>query len=160
MTLTGTYLTATAALTNAAVGGLFLGFSTFVMRGLDRAEPAAAISAMQGINVEAERSAPFLILFFGSAVLALIVGIRSALHLREPGSGYLVAGAALCILAVVVTVAVNVPLNNALALADPAAPESARTWADYATSWTMWNHVRTVAPLLGSALLLTGIRSR
>ena len=47
-----------------------------------------------------------------------------------------------------------------IALADPAAPESARTWADYATSWTMWNHVRTVAPLLGSAFLLTGIRSR
>ncbi|WP_343228057.1 anthrone oxygenase family protein [Skermania piniformis] len=63
--------------------------------------------------------------------------------------------------AAVVTIAFNVPLNNALAVIDPGmltAADAAREWQRYADSWTAWNHVRTIAPLLGSALLLVGAR--
>ena len=39
-----------ATISSAAVGGLFYAFSTFVMKGLDRTEPAEALTAMRGIN--------------------------------------------------------------------------------------------------------------
>ncbi len=156
-------LTATAAIGSAAVGGLFYAFSTFVMRGLDRVDPTAAVTAMRGINAEAQANPAFLLMFFGSTLLALAVGVVAALHLRQPGSGYLLAGAALTLVAAVVTIAFNVPLNDRLQALDPATltgAEVATAWQAYLGPWTAWNHLRTVAPLLGSALLLLGLRYR
>ena len=152
-----------AAISSAAVGGLFYAFSTFVMRGLDRARPVEAIAAMKGINAEAQANGPFLALFLGSAVLALVVGVIAAIHFTRPGSGFIIAGAVLALVAVVVTMAVNVPLNDALDALDPgsmSAPDALRQWRAYLVPWTAWNHVRTVAPLLGSALILVGLRNR
>ena len=148
-----------AALGGAAVGGLFFAFSTFVMRGLDRTSPAEAITAMRGINAEAQANAPFLVMFFGSTLLAIAVGVLAAMRLGEPGSGYLLAGAALVAVAAVVTMAFYVPLNDGLAAVDPAtlsASEVAMQWQSYFSAWTAWNHVRTIAPLLGAALLAVG----
>jgi uncharacterized membrane protein len=156
-------LTSATVIGAAAVGGLFYAFSTFVMRGLDRTDAADAITAMRGINAEAQANAPFLALFFGSTLLAVAVGIIAAVQLRQPGSGYLLAGALLTILAAVITIAVNVPLNNRLDALNPAelSPAAALAqWQAYRGPWTAWNHVRTVAPLLGSALLMTGLRCR
>jgi uncharacterized membrane protein len=156
-------LTAVTAIAAAAVGGLFYAFSTFVMRGLDRTDAADAITAMRGINAEAQANAPFLLLFFGSTLLALAVGVSAALQLRQPGSGYLLAGAALVILGAVVTMAFNVPLNDQLAALDPtglSAADAAGRWQAYRGPWTAWNHARTVAPLIGSMFLLIGLRCR
>jgi uncharacterized membrane protein len=52
-----------------------------------------------------------------------------------------------------VTMVCNVPLNDALAVADPTSGDGARLWAGYLTNWTFWNHVRTVAALAAAALL-------
>jgi uncharacterized membrane protein len=106
---------AAAAVSAAAVGGLYYGFSAFVMRGLDRTGPVDAITAMRGINAEAERNAPLLVLVFRSALLALAAGIIAVVQWRQQGSGYVVAGAVFALVATVVTVACNVPLNNHLA---------------------------------------------
>ena len=38
--------------------------------------------------------------------------------------------------------------------------DAAREWLAYLSLWTTGNHVRTVAPLLGSVLLLVGLRYR
>lgn len=152
-----------AAVSSAAVGGLFYAFSTFVMRGLDRAEPVEAIAAMKGINAEAQANGPFLALFLGSAVLALAVGVVAGFQFTRPGSGYVIAGAVLTLLAFVVTMAFNVPLNNSLDALDPAALPAAdalREWQAYLGPWTAWNHVRTAAPLVGSVLILVGLRYR
>lgn len=152
-----------AAVSSAAVGGLFYAFSTFVMRGLDRAKPVEAIAAMRGINAEAQANAPFLFLFVGSALLALVVGGITVFQFARPGSAYIVAGAILALVAFVVTVAFNVPLNNTLDALDPTtmqATDALREWQAYLGPWTAWNHVRTVAPLLGSVLMLVGLRYR
>ena len=152
--------TAAAAIASAAVGGLFYAFSTFVMKGLDRTEPAAAITAMRGINAEAQANASFLALFVGSALLAFGVGIAAAARLAQPGSGYVLAGAALGLVAFVVTVAFNVPLNNRLDALDPnglSAADALRDWYAYLAPWTTWNHVRTAAPLAASVLMLVGL---
>lgn len=152
-----------AAVTSAAVGGLFYAFSTFVMSGLDRAKPVEAIAAMKGINTEAQGNGPFLLLFCGSALLALVVGIIAVVQFSRPGSGYVVAGAVLAVVAFVVTMAFNVPLNNTLDALDPSVMsvgDALREWQAYLGPWTAWNHVRTVAPLLGSVLILVGLRYR
>lgn len=145
-------LVTAAAVSAAAVGGLFYAFSTFVMRGLDRSGPDAATTAMRGINAEAQANGPFLALFLGSALIALVAGVIAVVQLRLPGSGWILAGAVLALVPLVVTIAVNVPLNDRLAASLP--------WQDYYRPWLLWNHVRTVAPLAGSALLLIGVRLR
>jgi uncharacterized membrane protein len=53
-----------------------------------------------------------------------------------------------------VTIAFNVPLNNALAIVDPNSADGAALWAKYLTNWTFWNHVRMVAAIAASALLM------
>jgi uncharacterized membrane protein len=120
------------------------------------------LTAMRGINAEAQANAPFLIFFVGSSLLAAVVGVIAALRWSEPGSAYLAVGAVLSVLAFVVTVAFNVPLNDHLAGLDPSALSAAEAlseWRSYLGSWTNWNHVRTVTPLVGSALMLIGLRS-
>ena len=113
-------LTAVAAIGSAAIGGIFYAFSTFVMKGLDRTQPAEAITAMRGINAEAPANAPFLAMFLGSALLALAVGIVAVTRIGQPGSWYLLAGAVFGLGGVIVTMAFNVPLNNHLDGVDPA----------------------------------------
>lgn len=149
-----------AALGAAAIGGLFYAFSTFTMRGLDRTEPGEAIMAMRGINAEAQANAAFLVLFFGSALIAVAAAV---LQWNRPGGAYLMAGAALTVVTLIVTIAFNVPLNNRLAALEPtglSAADAAREWAAYYRPWTAWNHVRTIAPLVGAGLLLFGIHLR
>lgn len=151
------------ALATATVGGLFYAFSTFVMRGLDRTDPVDAITAMRGVNAEAQANVPFLTLFIGSALVALGLGVAAAFRLQAPGAGYILAGSILGVVAFVVTVAFNIPLNNALDRLDPAtlsAADAAREWRAYLVPWMTWNHVRTVAPILGSALILVGVVHR
>lgn len=156
-------LTYTATLSAAAVGGLFYAFSTFTMRGLDRTDPATAIAAMRGINAEAQSNAPFLVVFLGSTVLALVVAVVAVGQLSRPGSTCLLAGAVLSVLALLITLVFNVPLNNRLDALDPgqlSAADAAREWAAYHRPWIAWNHARTAAPLAGAALMLTGVHLR
>jgi uncharacterized membrane protein len=65
-------LTSLAALASAAAGGMMYVFSTFVMRGLDRTGPIDAITAMRGINAEANANPVFLLGYFGATILALV----------------------------------------------------------------------------------------
>lgn len=152
--------TAAAAISSATVGGVFYAFSTFVMRGLDRIDPVEAITAMRGINAEAQANAPFLVLFCGSALLAAGVGVLAVVRIGQPGGGYLLVGAILGVLAMVVTVAFNVPLNNRLAAVDPvglSAADAAREWQSYLGAWTAWNHVRAGSGMVAAVLLLAGL---
>ena len=74
----------------------------------------------------------------------------------------MLVGAALVILGAVITMAFNVPLNNHLDGLDPSALSAAdalNEWRAYLVTWTNWNHVRTVTPLVGSVLMLIGVRS-
>ncbi|MDT5328371.1 MAG: hypothetical protein QOF25_5523 [Mycobacterium sp.] len=156
-------LTTVAAIGSGAVGGLFYAFSTFVMKGLDRTEPAEATTAMRGINAEAQANAPFLVMFMGSALLALAVGVVAVIRIGQPGSWYLLAGAIFGLGAVIITMAFNVPLNNHLDGVDPvglSVGDAARKWQAYLSTWTAWNHVRTATGFVGAALMMIGLRYR
>jgi len=156
-------LTSIAALLAAAAAGMMYVFSTFVMRGLDRTGPVDAITAMRGINAEANANPAFLLGYFGATILALAVGVIAVIHLRQPGSWLVLVGAVFAILGAVITMAFNVPLNNHLDTLNPqglSVADAAREWQAYFSTWTAWNHARTVTSFIGAALLLVGLRYR
>jgi uncharacterized membrane protein len=156
-------LASIAAIASAAAAGMMYVFSTFVMRGLDRTGPLNAITAMRGINVEANANAPFLLVYLGAALLAAAVGVVAVVQIRQPGSGWLLAGAIFGVLGAVITMAFNVPLNNHLDTVDPTGlslADAAREWRAYLTTWTTWNHARTVTAIVAPVLMLIGARYR
>jgi uncharacterized membrane protein len=70
---------------------------------------------------------------------------------NKEGSGYIIAGSLFYLVGtMMVTFAFNVPLNDALAIVDPASPEGANRWASYLVNWTNWNHVQTAGALLAA----------
>jgi uncharacterized membrane protein len=156
-------LTSLAALTSAAAGGMMYVFSTFVMRGLDRTGPIDAITAMRGINAEANANPVFLLGFFGATILALVVGVIAVVQLNQPGSWWVLIGAIFGIVGAMITVIFNVPLNNRLDTVNPdglSMADAARDWQAYFSTWTAWNHARTVTSFVGATLMLVGLRYR
>jgi uncharacterized membrane protein len=59
-----------------------------------------------------------------------------------------------------VTMLFNVPRNNALAVLVPADAQAATFWSGYLSSWTAWNHVRTIAALAAAASFAIAFRLR
>ncbi|MCO1660198.1 anthrone oxygenase family protein [Pseudonocardia humida] len=135
-----------AAVGSGLVGGVFFAFSVAVMPAFARLPARHGVAGMQTINTTIVR-APFLIVFVGT-VLACVARVVLA-----PTDVLGVAGAALYVLGGFgVTMALNVPLNNRLAAVGTGDDDG--FWSVYATRWTLWNHVRTVA-CTGAAALLT-----
>ncbi|MBE9157239.1 DUF1772 domain-containing protein [Nodosilinea sp. LEGE 06152] len=136
------------------VAGVFFAFSTFVMRALGQQPPAQGIATMQAINITAINPW-FMGALFGTGLACLGLIIAVLANRNQPGAGYLLTGSLLYLVGtILVTIAVNVPLNDALAVVKPDSTEGATLWANYLTIWTFWNHVRTVAAL-GAAVLLS-----
>jgi uncharacterized membrane protein len=150
-------LTVLAALGSAIVGGAMYAFSAFIMSGLDRATPSQAVGAMNGLNVTAVR-APFMIPFIGTALLSVALVVVGLVRWGRPASLPLIAGGVLYLVgAFVVTMAYNVPRNDALALVDPASPEAAARWASYYREWMIGNHIRTAAALAAAGAFVTAL---
>ena len=141
------------------MAGLFFAFSICVMKALGRLPPEQGIAAMQGINTDIQNPLFFLV-FMGTAAACLWAVVFSLMHRQVPGIWYLFAAGTVYLAGVLlVTIIFNVPMNDALASAKPASPDSARLWANYLTTWTAWNHVRTVASLAATALFALAYRA-
>jgi len=144
-------LTLLAALGCGLIAGVFLAFSSFVMKALARLPASAGIAAMQSINIVVLRSV-FMAVFLGTAAVCVVASVYSLFRLQEPGVVYMLIGSALYLVgSFLVTIIFNVPRNEALAKLAPTNPNSANFWSGYAASWTAWNHVRTVAALAAAA---------
>lgn len=145
-----------AAVSAAAMGGVFFAFSTFVMAALGRLPPAQGMAAMQEIN----RTAPtpwFMVPLFGTAALGIGVAVGAA---GEPGAALAVAGAAVYLAGVVLTVAYHVPRNEALDGLDAASASSEPAWSTYLRTWTAANHLRTLTCLAAAAAWVVALRER
>ena len=113
---------------------------------------------MQSINI-AVINPLFMGAFFGTAAASVLVVIFSLLRWDEAEAVYLLSGGlAYLIGTILVTMAFNVPRNDALAAVDPQSADGARIWAGYVTSWTAWNHLRTAAALAAAVLLTLALR--
>jgi uncharacterized membrane protein len=128
-----------------------------VMTALSRLPASQGITAMQIINVVVLNGA-FLSVFLGTAAVCVVLVVSSFLTLDQPSAPYrIVAGALYLFGTIVVTIAFNVPRNDALAAVKP---DVAGTplWATYLKGWTAWNHVRMLAALLAAILFTIGLR--
>lgn len=97
--------------------------------------------------------------FFGTAVLCVVLAVAGLFRWGEAGTIYLIAGSLLYLVGtIVVTIALNVPLNDALAAVAPNSAEGVALWTRYIVSWTAWNHVRTVAALTALASFIIALR--
>ena len=150
-------LTTLAALGCAVLAGVFVAFSTLVMRALGRLPAPQGILAMQEIN-RAALTPAFMVLFLGTTPLCglltvwsfLVWGSGSALLLLAGGVTFLVGAFGL-------TAGYHVPRNNALDALDPSRADAVSRWTSYLRGWTRWNHVRGCASLAAAVLFTVAL---
>ena len=155
-TLRATALIA-ATLATGLVAGLYFSYACSVMPALRGADDRTFVDTMQRINV-AIVNGWFLLAFLGAAVLGVLAAV---LHFGRAGFGWAVAGAVLYLASIVITGAVNIPLNNALdAAGDPsAAPDLASVREAFETTWVRWNTTRAVTSTAGFLCLVLASRA-
>lgn len=135
------------------VAGVLFAFSTFVMPALARLPAAQGIAAMQAINIAAINPL-FMLALFGTAAVCCGLAVAALIKWQQSQTGYLLIGSLLYLVGTIgVTIAFNVPLNDALAVVKPDSLEGTRLWSSYLSQWTSWNHIRTGAALAAAALL-------
>jgi uncharacterized membrane protein len=146
-------LTLISALGCGLVAGWFFAFSNHIMKTLGHMPDGQGIATMQEINVVVIN--PFtMTALFGSAATCIALSVLSVIEWDEPEVFYHLAGSVVYVVGtVIVTMAFNVPRNDALAAADAASAAGADLWRRYLREWTLWNHVRTIAALAAAALL-------
>ena len=134
------------------MSGLLLAFSLVVMRALRELPPEQGMFAMQRVNVLIVTPL-FLLLFLGTAAACLVLLGIAWRGLPAEGGWLLLVGSASYLLGPLgVTVAFNIPLNNALGMAPRG--QAATAWPAYVKAWLRWNHLRTALGL-GATVLLT-----
>jgi uncharacterized membrane protein len=143
-----------AATLSVGVGaGAYAVYAHTVMPGLADTDDRTFIGAFQGMD-RAILNPWFL---GGSFVGSLVLGGLAALFcLGRPELPWIAAAVALHVVLMVVTIAVNVPLNDALKAAGPPAamadPAAVRAAFD-AARWEAWNRLRVGLSLVSFVLL-------
>jgi uncharacterized membrane protein len=136
-----------ATLTMGLMAGVFGLYAHTIMRGLGKTDDRTFVAAFQSMD-RAIINPLFMLTFFGALVFS---GVAAVLYLRDDGGSVLpwVTAAFVLYLAVfVITVAVNVPLNDEIKTAgdpDRIADLAAVRDAFHETRWVAWNVVRAIA---------------
>jgi uncharacterized membrane protein len=127
--------------------GLFFIFSVCIMGALGRLPAEQGIAAMQAINVVIVNPI-FLLAFLGTAVLSVLI-LVGGFTVGGSARVYLIAGALLFLGGtILVTIIVNVPMNDALQALEPRSEAAAQLWSStYLIDWVRWNHVRTLSSI-------------
>ena len=141
------------------MAGVFGVYANSIMPGLRDTDDRTFVASFQSID-RAIINPVFLTVFMGTLIAT---GLAMGLHLptghRSP-LPWIVAAFALYLAVVVITIAVNVPLNDAIKAAglpdEIAELGEIRTRFDEAR-WVRWNAARTVMTLAGFGCLLTAI---
>jgi len=160
MTLLRTITLMGATLTMGLVAGTFALYAHTIMPGLRKTDDRTFVTAFQQTD-RAIINPWFMITAFGGAlVLTLVAGLANR---GTPAFSWIATAFGLYLVAVVITVAVNVPLNDAIkAAGDPAHIDVAQARARFHEArWAAWNLVRVAASgpafgLLAWALVLFG----
>jgi uncharacterized membrane protein len=142
-----------------AIFGFFYAWACSTMWGLDAADPRVAIAAMQEMNASVRNAVFFPAFFLTPVALAITSLLAWRAHRRRAAGYFLIAAAVYLVGGLILTMAVNVPMNEDLAsTAVPASLEQARqVWDDYSGRWQVWNTVRTVCSGLSLVLAAIGL---
>jgi uncharacterized membrane protein len=145
------------------VAGLYFFSSIAVMPALTAADDRTLIDAMQQMIDKIENPA-FFLAFLGAPVLATVALVQARGSGAPETTGWIVAALALYTVMVIITFAVNIPLNEDLQNAgDPARIEDpAAVRDDFVTPWVAWDIVRTVVSIgaFGSLVWALVLRGR
>ncbi|MGI5273257.1 DUF1772 domain-containing protein [Nonomuraea sp. CA-218870] len=135
-----------ALVLHGALAGLFYAFSMSVMPALDAVEPAQAETVMRSVNRKILN--PWLfVAFLGAPIAALVAGLFA----DGPAAIWFFAAAGVNFVgSFLVTVVINVPMNNAV-------DTGTMPWKDYSPRWTAWNTVRAAVCLASLALVGVGL---
>jgi uncharacterized membrane protein len=128
---------AATLVTTGLMAGIYLAFSTSVLPGLGRTDDTTFVAAMRGMNA-AILNPLFFVVFLGPLPLG-IVALVSRLPDRD-GVGGVALALGLYVGTLVITGAVNVPLNNRL---DETGHDSTAREL-FERRWRSWNVVRTL----------------
>ncbi|MGB2692422.1 MAG: anthrone oxygenase family protein [Thermodesulfobacteriota bacterium] len=147
-----------SAVGSGVMAGVFFIFSNTVMNALGQLPPAQGISSMVSIN-RVILNPLFFVAFIGTAIVSALVLISLIWFWGHSGSTYALLGSLIYIVgSFIVTIAFNVPRNEALDKVDPETEQAKLLWDRYLKEWTMWNHVRTVACVLSLVSFLFAFR--
>ena len=152
-------VTVVAAVSAGLIGGVFFAFSAFVMPAL-RAAACGPGHRRHAIHQSprGDRAADARPVRHGRmSVVAVIWAIRFRGHAAAP---WMLAGGAAYIVAILITIAGNVPLNNALAGLDPASAGGPAQWLQFVQRWTLWNHLRGASSVAASAAFILALIRR
>jgi uncharacterized membrane protein len=135
-----------ATMTMGAMAGVFVLYAHTIMPGLGRTDDRTFVGAFQAID-RAIINPWFLPTFFGALAFT---GLAAVVHLRDgrPVLPWIVAALVLYLAAFVITLSVNVPLNDGIkAAGDPTriADLAAVRERFHEARWVRWNLVRALA---------------
>lgn len=140
------------AVAAALTAGVLFAFSNFIMQAFNRLPAAEAMRAMQAINVTVINPT-FMVLLFGPGIVGLLFEMPQLLN-GGPANALLVASTLYTLGVSMVTLAGNVPLNDALEQRDANAAGARAAWQAYARPWVRYNHVRSLAAVAASVLFV------
>ena len=149
-----------ATMTMGLVAGVFALYAHTIMPGLRKTDDRTFVAAFQQIDRAIVNPWFMATAFVGALVFTLVAGIANR---GTPALPWIAAAFGLYLVAVVVTAAVNVPLNDAIkAAGDPNHIDVTQVRAQFhETRWAIWNLLRVATTtsafgLLTWALVLCG----
>ncbi|MFB6526319.1 DUF1772 domain-containing protein [Streptomyces sp. NPDC056399] len=132
--------------------GFMLIFQTGIMPALARLTDAEFVTAMRRIN-EAVPRGVFLIVFLGVVAFPVAAFLVPVDGRTDTQKWLVLAGLVCAVLNHVVTVAGNVPLNNALAASEASGDEPSAVRAAFEKRWNGFHRVRTPLIVVAFGLL-------
>ncbi len=149
-----------ATMTTGLAAGVFVFWQHTVAPGLRMLDDRTFVAAFQALD-RAIINPWFMLTAFGGALV--FSGAATLLHLGDDAFGWILSAFALYLVTVVITMAVNVPRNDALkAAGDPDVIDVAAARAAFDEArWSRWNLIRSVLSsaafvLLAWALVVVG----
>lgn len=134
------------AVLTGLLGGVYYGFACAVMPGLARLDDKAYANAFNQINDVIQNPA-FMLCFLGAPLVCIV-----ALVMLRRGGGldpWTITAAVLNVAALISTMAISVPLNDAL--------EKNGDRAAFEHTWLVWNDIRTLFCAAALACLLRAL---
>jgi len=149
-TFSGVVLVA-ALVAAGLIAGLFYAYACSVMPGLARGDDKTFVEAMRGINV-AIINPVFMLTFLGAPLLAGV-----AVFLNPGPRPWVIAGFVCLVAMLLITGALNIPLNNAL---ENGGDDYAAVRAKFETAWVRWNVLRALVSTAGFGCLVAAVLTR
>lgn len=141
-------VTGTATVLTGLLGGLYYSYSVSVMPGLGKLDDPAFSAAMNNINV-AIVNPVFMLSFLGAPALSVVAAAVAWRRGSRTSAAWITAGAALNVIGLGITGAINIPLNDQLAAGGGR--------DGFETAWVAWNIVRTLVTTGAVAALTAGL---